>query len=290
MEAFKICVCNTCDLPDSYIEAKDIKVVSLAYQFNGNTYERGKQELTETVFYGKMRGGQLPTTLSITYEHAKAFFCEILQETTEILQISFSSGLSNSFQNLKKAASDIMTEKPDVNILVIDSLCASLGEGLLIQCAVELKENGSTLQEVASWVEANKLHLVHAFTVEDILYLYRGGRLSWPAAMAGSVSNAKPILHMDNTGQLTMIGKVHSRKKALDELVEYMEEHTGTYKKRNDRVFISHGDALEDAEYVADQIQKRIGISRILINFVCPIIGTYSGPGTVAIFFFGDKR
>ena len=192
MEAYKICACNTCDLPDSYIEANHLGIVSLSYKFGEDVYRRGDQELSEPVFYGKLRAGQHAETEPISYEYAKQFFEEILTETTCILQIAFSSGLSASCLNLQRAADALMKKKKGIKIIVIDSLFASLGEGLLVHRAVELKKKGKTMEEVAAWLDAHKQNLVHAFTVDDIYHLYLGDRISKASAVVGSVVNTKP--------------------------------------------------------------------------------------------------
>jgi DegV family protein with EDD domain len=170
---------------------------------------------------------------------------------------------------------------------VVDSLCASLGEGLLVHKAVQLKEKGKSLDEIASWLEENKLNLCHIFTVDDLHHLHRGGRVSKTSAIIGTLINVKPVLHVDNEGHLIPLNNVRGRKKALISLVE---ARLDGYRDQNDTVFISHGDCLEDAEFVASLVKERYGINDILINYVCPTIGAHSGPGTVALFFMGNKR
>ena len=171
---------------------------------------------------------------------------------------------------------------------MIDTLCASLGQGLLTHYAVTMKEAGKSLDEIVSWVEENKLHLCHMFTVDDLNHLYRGGRVSKTTAMLGTVLNIKPLLHVDDEGKLIPLSKVRGRKQSLIGLVNMMEERIGSY--HNEIFFISHGDCLEDAKFVAAEVQKRFGIQKHLINFVGPTIGAHSGPGTVALFFLGEKR
>ena len=173
---------------------------------------------------------------------------------------------------------------------MIDSLCASLGEGLLVHKAVAMKEAGKSMDEIASWVEENKLHVVHNFTVDDLFHLYRGGRVSKTAAVVGTMINLKPVLHVDNEGHLIPLSKVRGRKKSLIALVDSMEKQIGSRRDENDIVFISHGDSLEDAQFVADLVKERLGIDQFLINYVGPTIGAHSGPGTIALFYFGDYR
>ena len=171
-----------------------------------------------------------------------------------------------------------------------DTLCASLGEGLLVHKAVQLKKAGKSLEETAQWVEAHKENLVHVFTVDDLFHLHRGGRVSKATAIVGTLAGIKPLLHVDEEGHLTAVGKVRGRKKSLQSLVDMMEKQVGSFRDQNDCVFISHGDCTEDAEYVRQLVQERFGITEFLINEIGPTIGTHSGPGTVALFFLGETR
>ncbi|MDO5572985.1 MAG: DegV family protein [bacterium] len=290
MSEFKISICSTADLPESYIQENQLGVVGLSYMFDdGEVHKRGN-DLPEPVFYSKMREGQMPTTSQINPEEAKAAFEEYLKTTKEILQIAFSSGLSGSYNSLRMAAEELMEERDDIKIIVVDTLAASLGEGLLVHKAVQLKKQGKSLEEVAAWLEEHKLNLVHMFTVDDLFHLYRGGRVSKATAILGTMVNIKPILHVDDEGHLIPLSKVRGRKKSLNTLVDYMEDKMGSCRDQNDIFFISHGDSLEDAEYVAEEVKRRLGIESYLINYVSPTIGAHSGPGTIALFFLGDKR
>ena len=204
--------------------------------------------------------------------------------------IAFSSGLSGTYNSCRLAAMNLAEKYPDNKIIVIDSLCASMGEGLFVHKAVMMKEEGKSIDEIAAWLEENKLHVVHNFTVDDLFHLYRGGRVSKTAAVVGSMINLKPILHVDNEGHLIPLSKVRGRKKSLIALVDSMEKQIGAWRDKNDIVFISHGDSLEDAQFVAELIKKRLGIENFLINHIGPTIGAHSGPGTIALFYMGDYR
>src|SRR5699024_622502 len=175
-------------------------------------------------------------------------------------------------------------------IVVADTLCASLGEGLLVHKAVQLKKAGKSLDETAQWVEAHKENLVHVFTVDDLFHLHRGGRVSKATAIVGTLAGIKPLLHVDEQGHLTAVGKVRGRKKSLQSLVDMMEKQVGSWRDKNDCIFISHGDCAEDADYVKQLVEERFGRKDFLINEIGPTIGTHSGPGTVALFFMGDVR
>ena len=289
METFKIVTDSTADLPESYTRENNLSIMHLSYSIDGETYT-GDKQLDWKEFYSKMRGGHMPTTSQVNPTEAKEILEECLKESSQILCISFSSGLSGTFSSSKIAAEELMEERKDCKIVVIDSKCASLGEGLLVHKAIQLQKQGKTLEETVAWLESNLLHLVHIFTVDDLYHLYRGGRVSKAAAIMGTMINIKPVLHVDNDGHLIPLFKVRGRKKSLHALVDYMESKMGSYRDQNDIFFISHGDSLEDAELVRDEIKSRFGIEACLINPVGPTIGAHSGPGTIALFFLGEER
>jgi DegV family protein with EDD domain len=187
-------------------------------------------------------------------------------------------------------ARDLCNYNPDANIKVVDSLCASMGEGLLVHKAVQMKEAGKSMDDIFDWLEENKLNLCHIFTVDDLHHLHRGGRLSKTTAIIGTLINVKPVLHVNNEGRLVPLNNVRGRKKSLISLVNQMEKRISGFEDKNDTVFISHGDSLEDAEYVASLVRERFGVENIVINYICPTIGSHSGPGTIALFFMGNPR
>ena len=232
----------------------------------------------------------MPTTSQINPEEAKEKLTEFLQIQKQIIHIAFSGGLSGTYNSVRLAAEELMEENPDCRITVIDSLAASMGEGLLVHKALEKQAEGLSYDEMVAWLEENKLHVCHYFTVDDLFHLYRGGRVSKTAAVLGTLVNIKPVLHVDNEGHLIPLSKVRGRRKSLNALVDNMEKQIGSFRSQNDIIFISHGDCYEDALYVKEQVQKRFGIDRFLINPVGPTIGAHSGPGTVALFFMGDAR
>ncbi len=286
---FKIMTDSTADLPKEYLEERGIDILNLSYIMDGVTYGHG-QELDWKEFYALMRGGKLANTSQVNPEEAKAVFEELIATEKEILYLAFSSGLSGTYNSVRLAAEEIMEEHDDVKIIVIDTLCASLGEGLIVHRAVELRDRGVSLEDTAKWVQDHALNLVHVFTVDDLFHLYRGGRLSKASAMLGTLVGIKPKLHVDDEGHLILIGKVRGRKNSLRALVDYMEEKMGSFRAENDTFFISHGDALEDAEFVRDLVKERFGIENCLINNIGPTIGSHAGPGTIALFFLGESR
>lgn len=289
MEDFKIITDTTADLPESYIRENELGIMVVPYIMDGIPQgEERKMKVKE--FYDRMRGGMMPTTSQINPETAKEYLNGFLEESRQLLVLSFSSGLSGTCGNVSLAAREIMEERPDCRIVVADTLCASLGEGLLVHKAVQLKKAGKSLDETAQWVEAHKENLVHVFTVDDLFHLHRGGRVSKATAIVGTLAGIKPLLHVDEQGHLTAVGKVRGRKKSLQSLVDMMEKQVGSWRDKNDCIFISHGDCAEDADYVKQLVEERFGRKDFLINEIGPTIGTHSGPGTVALFFMGDVR
>ena len=289
MSEYVITTDNNSDLPEEYLKDHGVGCMYLSYSMDGKNYTH-ENFLPEHEFYEAMRNGSMPTTAQVNPENAKTLLEPYLKEGKDILHIAFSSGLSGTYNSSRIAAEELMEEYPDRRIIVVDSLSASLGQGLLVWLAQQKKELGQTLEDVADWVEKNKLKMVHLFTVDDLNHLYRGGRVSRTTAIVGSMLNIKPVLHVDNEGKLTAIGKVRGRKKALQELVKLMDEKIGSFGADCDTIFISHGDCEQDAQYVAAKVKEKYNIKNIIINQVGATIGAHSGPGTMALFFVGDVR
>ena len=235
-----------------------------------------------------MRGNALPKTMASNIDTVIKKFREALDAGKDVLHIAFSSGLSSSCNNAQIAAGMLKEEYPDRKINVVDSLCASLGQGLFVDAAVRKRKEGMGIDELTAWLEENKLHVCHMFTVDDLKYLKNGGRISRATAILGTLINVKPVLHTDNEGHLVSLFNVRGRKKALTSLVDKMEETVGNY--HNSRVFISHADCIEDAKFVGDLVTKRFGITEIMYGEIGPVIGSHAGPGTLALFYFGETR
>ncbi len=286
---FKIITDSTADLPVEYLKEHNIGCINLSYIVDGETYGHGK-ELPYKEFYSMMRNGKMPTTSQVNPEEAKEHFKECIKQDKEILCLAFSSGLSGTYNSMRIAAEEIMEKNPDCKITVVDTLAASLGEGLLVHKAVCLRDAGKSIDEVADWVRENRLNMVHIVAVDDLFHLHRGGRVSKTTAVVGTLAGFKPTIHVNDEGRLINIGKVRGRKKSLQALVDYMENKTKNYSGKNDVVYISHGDDLEAAEYVRDLIKERLGIEEFLINPIGPTIGSHAGPGTIALFFMGESR
>lgn len=289
MEAYEILTDTSADLPEAYLKEHGIGAVPLHYLLDGVQYGE-ERKLDEKAFYDMMRKGKMPTTNAVNPQSAAALIEETVKMGKDVLFIAFSSGLSSTYQNICIAASEMREKYPGRTILVIDSLCASLGQGLLVHKAVTMREQGLPLEEVARRVGELIPHMCHQFTVDDLYHLHRGGRVSRTVAVVGTLMNIKPVLHVDDEGKLSSTGMVRGRRKALNTLVRNMCADMEGYEEENDVIFISHGDCEADAAYVAEQVEAATGIKQFLINYVGPVIGSHSGPGTVALFFVGKKR
>ena len=289
MNDFMIVTDTASDLPADYIEKNKIELLSLGYIVDGRIYN-WYAPMDEHEFYDAMRNGSMPTTSQVTVNDALQMFEKLLKRCNDILCISFSSELSGTYSSTALAAWQIREANPDAHIRVIDSKSASLGQGLMVDYAVRMKNEGKSMDEIADDLEQNYLHFSHIFTVDDLFHLHRGGRVSKATAILGSLAKVKPILHVDDEGRLINIGKVRGRKKSLQELVRVMEQKIGSYTEEKQTIFISHGDCLEDAQYVAELVKEKFGFDSFLINYVGPTIGAHTGPGVVALFFRGESR
>ncbi|MCR4955528.1 MAG: DegV family protein [Lachnospiraceae bacterium] len=290
MKDYIIMTDSTTDLPLSYFKEHHVEFVTLPYIINDETYE-GDHQLDVKEFYQKMRDGALPTTTQVNPETALEKYREITSNAdVDILVLAFSSGLSGTYNSMRIAAEEFEEEDSEHRIVIIDTLGASMGEGLIVHKAVCNKEKGMSLDENAAWVEENKLHVAHNFTVDDLFHLHRGGRVSKTAAIVGSLASIKPMLHVDDEGHLIKLSTVRGRKKSIHALLKAMEERIGDYEKENDVVFISHGDCEEEARFLANLIEERFGIHNFMINHVGPTIGAHTGPGVIALFYMADHR
>lgn len=288
MSEYIIMTDSTVDLPKEYlIEELQVPYIPLSYIMDGVTYE-DMSGLSGKEFFDKIRAGSLPTTSQVNPEQAKKALEPYVKEEKDILFIGFSSALSGTFNSIRMAAEELMEEYPERKIITVDSLCACLGEGLLVYKAVQLKCAGKSLEEVAKWTEENKLHICHNVAIDDLNHLHRGGRVSKTAAIMGTMIQIKPIIHMNDNGELQVIGKQRGRKKALQHIVNMAVEQSKGWE--NDIIMITHGDCEEDAQYVAKLVREKMGIENILINCIGSVIGSHTGPGVVAVFCMGEKR
>ena len=282
---------TTCDMPQSFLSENSIGVLTMSYTVDDVTYTgKGDDLLLPEDFYQKLRSGSMPQTAQVNPDQAESLFESYLKQGISVLHIAFYSALSGSYQSTVIAAENLNGKYGAARVVVIDSKCASMGEGLILYYAVKMKQEGKNMDEIISWILENRCHVCHVFTVDDLNHLHRGGRVSKATAVLGTLVNIKPMLHVDGEGKLTALGKVRGRKKSLSRLISMMEERIGAYRESNDVIYICHGDCEEDAEYVASLVRKKFGYENILINPIGPTIGAHAGPGTVGVFFLGDHR
>lgn len=289
--SFAIVTDSSSNLPEDIIDQHDLTVLPLTFMVDGEEYRSYlKGEKTDlSQFYTMMREGKVITTSLPNLKESRESIEALLREGRDVLYLGFSSGLSGTYQAIELLLTELAGLYPDRTVASVDTLAASLGEGLLVYYAAKMREEGASIEKVRDWVEEHKLHLAHWFTVDDLMFLFRGGRVSRTSAWAGTLLNIKPVMHVDDEGHLIPLEKVRGRKKSLKALVDHMEQ-TATAPVADQTVFITHGDCLEDAEYVADLVRERFGVSDVLINWVDPVIGAHSGPGTMALFFLASER
>ena len=309
MSEYVLITDSSADLSQEMVQELGVTVLPLSFTIQGKTYRNypDNREMDLPLFYDMLRAGELATTSAVNVaeytqavepilattsavnvaEYTQAVE-PILQEGKDVLILAFSSGLSSTYQASVLAAGELREKYPDRKIYTVDTLCASLGQGLLVYLAAQEQRKGKSIEEVRDWAEETKLHLCHQFTVDDLHFLKRGGRISATTAVVGSMLQIKPVLHVDNEGHLINIGKARGRQASLKALVDKMEK-TVTEEGRK-TVFISHGDCRKDAVTVADMVRERFGTQDIRINFVGPVIGAHSGPGTLALFYLGTER
>lgn len=286
MNEFVIITDSSCDLPASVAEAMGVQVIPLEVNMEGNIKLNNEIDIKE--FYAYLREKHGAKTSAVNMDRFIETFETYVADGKDLLYIGFSSGLSATYMAGKNACEELSEKYPDRKIIAVDSLCASLGQGLLVKYAVDKKNAGATIEEVAEYVESEKWHLAHWFTVDDLFFLKRGGRVSAATAVLGTVLQFKPVLHVDNEGHLINMSKVRGRNASIKALFEKMKETALSLEGQT--IYISHGDCYEDAKALADMITAEYGITDILINEVGPVIGAHSGPGTLALFFLAKER
>ncbi len=287
---YEIVTDSSANLTDEMIDKYEIQIIPLLFRVGENefySYTKG-EETNIKQFYEMMRNGETISTTSIDLEKCRTIFENVLEKGKDVLYIGFSSALSGSYNAGALIARELKEKYPKQKILAIDSLSASMGQGLLVYYAAEQRLSGKSIENVEKWLMDNRLNLCHWFTVDDLIYLKRGGRISTTTAMVGTVLGIKPIMHVDNQGRLVPVGKVRGRHKSLDALAKEMV--TTCINPEEQVVFISHGDCIEDAEYLEKHIRNQLKIKDLVIHYVDPVIGAHSGPGTIALFFLGTKR
>ena len=286
MRPYVITTDSSADLEENFLKEHEIGMVSLNCLLDGETYN-SENPLPVKEFYAKVRGGAMPTTSQVNPEQAKALFEPYAKAGTDVLHLAFSSGLSGSCQSAMIAAQEVMVEYPDCRIVVVDTLLAAMGQGLLVYKAVQKKEAGASMDEVARWCEDNKMMIASYVTVDDLNHLYRGGRISRSSAVLGSMVGIKPVIRIDDEGKLEVIGKARGRKKAVQTIIDKLMSLIQDGEKT---VFISHGDCLEEAEAIRDTLVEKYGIEETMINFVGPVVGAHTGAGVLAVFAMAKSR
>ena len=294
MKDYIIVTDSTCDLTDEMAKELGVLVLPLSFTIDGKEYKNylDGREMNLSEFYQKMIDGHTPKTAQLNVTYIMDSARPTLDKGVDILYISFSSGLSGSYNAVRLATEQLLDEYPNSKIEIVDSLCASGGEGLLVWMTAMKKKEGATLEEAKAYCEDLKLHVKHSFTVLDLEYLKRGGRINATAAFAAKLLNIKPVLHVDNQGHLVALSKKHGRRASLNAICENALEGIDTTK--NFITIISHADSLEDAKYCKEYLEakyKEMNFdSKVVLTKIGPVIGAHSGPGTMAIFTINDKR
>ena len=274
------------DLTPAMAKDLDIRVLDLMVIMEGVAEPKPDSAVDHKEFYAFLRDKKMASTSAINSETFSEVMESYINEGKDILYMGFSSGLSNTFNAGRLAAEELSEKYPDVKIYACDTLCASLGQGMLVYLAAKKKLAGATIDELRDWVETTKLHLCHWFTVDDLMFLKRGGRVSATTAAIGTLLGIKPVMHVDNAGKLIKMGTARGRKASIDALIE----KTKATVTETDVMFICHGDCIDDASYVAERLKNELGVKEVIIGYTGVVIGSHSGPGTLAIFYIGSER
>ena len=288
MSTYKIITDSACDLPQSMLQEMDISAVSLTVNFRGETRNDSVEDAAVKELYDAMRGGEVATTAAVNPDGWASRIEPALAAGFDALVLAFSSGLSTTYQSAVIAANDLLEQYPDRKVMVVDTRAAALGQGLFVWYTAKQRDQGLSLEELAAWCEENRDHVAHWFTVDDLVYLKRGGRVSAATALVGTMLNIKPVLHVDNEGHLISMVKARGRKAAINTLVSKMQELGGGWD--NSTVFICHADCLADAEALAAQVKAKCGVEDAFIGNLGAVIGSHAGPGTLALFFMGNAK
>ena len=285
--SYRIVTDTCCDLPNEMYGQLGLCYVALSVNFRGQSVNQYTEDWLKEMYNG-LRAGEAATTAAANPQDWQNVLVPILEAGEDALVLAFSSGLSATYQSAVIAAQELAEKFPDRKVLVVDTLCASLGQGLLVYYACQKRDAGLSLEELYAWCEENKLHLCHWFTVDDLMYLKRGGRVSATTALLGTMLKIKPVLHMDDAGHLINMSKTRGRRAAVEALAEKMVQTA--LPGVNDTVFICHGDCMEDAQYLEKLVREKCGVKKVLTYYTGAVIGSHSGPGTLALFFLGTNR
>jgi len=285
--AYRIVTDTCCDFPEQMYAELNLSVVRLSVNYKGQTTDTYTEDWLKDMFDG-LRAGEVATTAAVNPTGWQEVIEPILQAGDDVLVLAFSSGLSATYQSAVIAAEELREKYPDRTVNVVDTLCASRGQGLLVYYACQKRDAGFSLNDLTAWCEENKYRLCHWFTVDDLMYLKRGGRISAATALVGTMLKIKPVLHMDDEGHLVNMSKTRGRKASIEAIADKMGELG--LPGENETVFICHGDCMDDAQYLERLVKERYGVKNVLIYYVGAVIGSHSGPGTLALFFMGKNR
>ena len=287
---FIILTDSSCDLPASMAEQMQIEVLPLTLDLEGECYKNylDGREIGFHDFYERAKTAKSMKTSAVNQQQFMDIFEPLLAAGNDILYLGFSSGLSGTYNASVLAANEMREKYPERKIIAVDTLCASLGQGMFVYLCWLQKQAGKTIEEVAAYAESIVPNLCHWFTVDDLMFLKRGGRVSATTAIVGSALSIKPVMHVDDEGHLIKTGVARGRKASIRALVAEMEK--SAINPADQHIFISHGDCEDDANYLANLIREKFGVKDVTINYVGPVIGAHSGPGTLALFFLADKR
>ena len=288
MADFKIITDSCCDFTEQMYKELDVAYAPLSVMYNGESHNNFSGEKEVKAFYDELRGGVMATTAAANPEDWAKVMRPALEDGKDVLVLAFSSGLSTTYQSAVIAAEELKESFPERKIIVVDTLCASLGQGLLVYHVCAQRDQGATLEEAAKWVEDHKQNLCHWFTVDDLMHLKRGGRVSAATAMVGTMLQIKPVLHVDEEGHLVNVAKARGRKASIEALAKKVAELGSGFD--NSTVFLSHGDCREDAELLIGILKEQYGVKEVLLSYVGSVIGSHAGPGTLALFFLGEHR
>ena len=284
--SYRIITDSCCDLTEEQLKSLQVTCANLTVMYNGENHTSFSDPAAVKAFYDEVRGGVMATTAAANPDDWAQVMKPALEEEMDVLVITFSGGMSTTYQSAVIASKDLLEEYPQRRIIVIDSLAAALGQGLLVHYACKKRDEGMNIDELAAWVEENKFHIAHWVTVDDLSHLKRGGRISATSAIVGSMLNIKPIIHVDNDGHLINTAKVRGRKVAMEYLVKKFTETCTDF----DTVFIGHGDCPEDAAALETMLREAHPIKEIVTGYVGPVIGAHTGPGVLVVFFMGTAR
>lgn len=289
LNKFVIITDSCSDLTQELIEKYSIRVIPATFSIKGKNYKNyaDEREMKTHDFYEMMRAKEVAITTQISPSEYIEIFEPYLKDGYDILCIAFSSALSGTYNSSLVAREELLEKYQDRKIYCIDSLCASMGQGLLVYYAATMKYEGKSIEEIVDWLEKHKMNLAHWFTVDDIGTLKRGGRLSATKAFLASILNFKPILHVSDEGKLVPEGKVRGRKKSILEIINHVKN--SIVNPENQTIFISHGDSFEEAKEIGDELIRSLKV-KVIYGYIGPVIGAHSGPGTLAVFFLADKR